>query len=213
MRIGYISLIEILLISAWVMVACSSGHKSFWFLSLSLVMGIYFFFTLNSLIFSTIISATFPLPTVFRYSPCWLKSFLWRLKSTIVTLSYALKILCSFLLNTCVSLLMHNVSCSSCLWGAASAKLFILLLWLMKFCECLRPQDVSFILTSFEPPHMTTASSEVRLDISSCASVLICARSAPGITVKLCFEGNSDWYPLWIYWEEWSSILRRFNLF
>jgi hypothetical protein len=46
---------------------------------------------------------------VFRCSPCCVKLFLWRLISNIFTLSLALKILRSFLLNTWTTLLMHDV--------------------------------------------------------------------------------------------------------
>jgi hypothetical protein len=81
--------------------------------------------------------------------------------------------------------LMHGDSCKSCLCGAASARIFVWFLWFMKFIKCLSPRDVSFLLTSFEPPHMTTASSGVRLGIYSCVRVVICARPAPGITIPL----------------------------
>jgi hypothetical protein len=49
---------------------------------------------------------------------------------------------------------IHDDSCKSCLCGAASARIFVLLLLFMKFFKYLSPRDVSYLLTSFALPHM-----------------------------------------------------------
>jgi len=152
------------------------------------IMGIFFILCMNCFICFTNFSATFALPTVFR---CCVKLFHLRLVSHIFTLSIALKILCNFPLNTWISLLIHDVSCKLRLCGAASAMIFVLLLWFMKSFKCLSPVDVTFLLTSFEPPHMTEASSSVSVSISSRAKAVTFARPYPAITVPL----TSNYFP------------------
>jgi hypothetical protein len=65
-------------------------------------MGIFFILSMSCFIFFPTISATFPLPVVFR---CCAKLFVLRLIPHIFTLCIALKTLCNFLLNTWISLL------------------------------------------------------------------------------------------------------------
>jgi hypothetical protein len=85
---------------------------------------------------------------------------------------------------------MNDVSCTSCLCGATGAMVFVLLLWFMKSFKCLSPFEVSFLLTSFEPPHMTTTSL-VSVSFSSCAKAVTFVRPYPAITVPL----TSHYFP------------------
>ena len=167
------------------MASCIFGHLSFGFPSQSRNMEMFFVLSMSCSIFFTMISATHPSPIVFRCTPCCVKLFLLRLISNIFTLSIAMKILCIFLLNTWTSILMHNVSCKSCLCGAASAMIFVLLLWFMKSFKCLGPIGVSFLLTTFKPPHMTTASSLVSVIISLWTKAVTFARPDPAMTIPL----------------------------
>jgi hypothetical protein len=68
---------------------------------------------------------------------------------------------------------------------AAITTLFVLFLLAIKYLKCLGPTVVAFLLTSFEPPHMITASSLFNVLISLSDKHVTFSILEPGITIPL----------------------------
>jgi hypothetical protein len=111
-----------------------------------------------------IILAIFFLPEEFLYSSCQVNSFLVRFMYIICTWYIAFKILCSFLLQTRISLFMQEEPWRSYLCGIVIVKTFVCLFWSANFLMCLRPVFDSYLfgVISTSPNTVITSSSRCR---------------------------------------------------
>ena len=149
------------------------------------------FLDISFFMFSPISLAIFSFPETFRCSPWHLKSFLLKFACIIFALSAVFTTLCSFLLNTSISLFTHDVSCRSYLVGAVTIMMFVFCLFFTNFPKYLRPTLASFLLTSLAPPITITVSLFPTVLISPSAKFVTSSSLAPDITVPV----NSKSFP------------------